>query len=567
MALKRERMRLGDLLIRQGMITQEQLDMALQKQKGSGKKLGEVLVDEGYITEDLIVRALQLQLGLEVVTLTGMQIPDDVLDLVSGDVLRKYVAIPFERDTYHMNVLHLAMADPMDLAALDDIAIITGMQIEPYIASSREVLSALDKYFGSSETLSAARRYTKEREAVQALSGDEAELDEEGINDSPIVQLVRSLVEQAIRQRASDIHIESGEETIRVRFRIDGALYNRMTYENSLLPAISTRIKIMSGMDISEKRRPQDGRMTVEVDRQEYDIRVSTIPTVYGEKIVLRLSSKLALSKSKTELGLTKEEMETFDKLLESPYGLILVTGPTGSGKSTTMYTALKELNQETVNIITVEDPVEAAIEGISQIQVNPKAEVTFARALRAILRQDPDIIMIGEIRDEETASIAVQASITGHLVLSTLHTNNAASTLSRLSDMGVERYLLADAVKGVIAQRLVRKLCPHCKKIRPAAEAEKKLLNKKPEDEVMVYDPVGCPICEHTGYFGRTAVFEILKIDDEIHRLISGNGETEDIMRAALKGGMKTLGANAARMVLDGVISIEEMVRASYED
>ena len=563
MAIRRERMRLGDLLIKQNVLTEEELKKALELQKGSGKKIGEVLVDNGFITEEMIVLALQIQLGLKVVQLAGVTIPKEVRGLVSVDLLKKYTCIPFELDPYNANILHLAMADPMDMMAIDDISIVTNLQVEPYIATTRDIRTAIDRWYGASETLDAARRFTKEREQLRVNTGEETGAD---VSDAPIVQLVRSLLEQAIRQRASDIHIEALESKVRVRYRIDGALYEKMVYDNSLLPAISTRIKIMGGMDISEKRKPQDGRMTIMVDRQEYDIRISSVPTVHGEKIVMRISSKLSLTKNKKELGLAPDELKRFDHMLSAPYGIIFVTGPTGSGKSTTLYTALSELNKEAVNIVTVEDPVEADIEGINQIQVNNKVNLTFASALRSILRQDPDIIMIGEIRDRETAGIAVQASITGHLVVSTLHTNNAAGTLNRMADMGVERYLIADSVVGVIAQRLVRKLCPHCRKKRLATEEEKRLLKQDTYKEMEIYEPTGCDLCNHTGYFGRTGVFEIMEVNEEIRDLIAEGGSSEELENAAKRAGMCTLHDNGIRYVLEGITSIEEMLKVSYE-
>ena len=550
-------------MIKQNVLTEEELKKALELQKGSGKKIGEVLVDNGFITEEMIVRALQMQLGLKVVQLAGVTIPKEVRGLVSVDLLKKYTCIPFELDPYNANILHLAMADPMDMMAIDDISIVTNLQVEPYIATTRDIRTAIDRWYGASETLDAARRFTKEREQLRVNTGEETGAD---VSDAPIVQLVRSLLEQAIRQRASDVHIEALESKVRVRYRIDGALYEKMVYDNSLLPAISTRIKIMGGMDISEKRKPQDGRMTIMVDRQEYDIRISSVPTVHGEKIVMRISSKLSLTKNKKELGLAPDELKRFDHMLSAPYGIIFVTGPTGSGKSTTLYTALSELNKEAVNIVTVEDPVEADIEGINQIQVNNKVNLTFASALRSILRQDPDIIMIGEIRDRETAGIAVQASITGHLVVSTLHTNNAAGTLNRMADMGVERYLIADSVVGVIAQRLVRKLCPHCRKKRPATEEEKRLLKQDTYKEMEIYEPTGCDLCNHTGYFGRTGVFEIMEVNEEIRDLIAEGGSSEELENAARRAGMCTLHDNGIRYVLEGITSIEEMLKVSYE-
>lgn len=563
MAIRRERMRLGDLLIKQNVLTEEELKKALELQKGSGKKIGEVLVDNGFITEEMIVRALQMQLGLKVVQLAGVTIPKEVRGMVSVDLLKKYTCIPFELDPYNANILHLAMADPMDMMAIDDISIVTNLQVEPYIATTRDIRTAIDRWYGASETLDAARRFTQEREQLRGNTGEEPGAD---VSDAPIVQLVRSLLEQAIRQRASDVHIEALESKVRVRYRIDGALYEKMVYDNSLLPAISTRIKLMGGMDISEKRKPQDGRMTIMVDRHEYDIRISSVPTVHGEKIVMRISSKLSLTKNKKELGLAPDELRRFDHMLSAPYGIIFVTGPTGSGKSTTLYTALSELNKEAVNIVTVEDPVEADIEGINQIQVNNKVDLTFASALRSILRQDPDIIMIGEIRDRETAGIAVQASITGHLVVSTLHTNNAAGTLNRMADMGVERYLIADSVVGVIAQRLVRKLCPHCRKKRLATEEEKRLLKQDTYKEMEIYEPTGCDLCNHTGYFGRTGVFEIMEVNEEIRDLIAEGGSSEELENAARRAGMCTLHDNGIRYVLEGITSIEEMLKVSYE-
>ena len=564
MAMRRERMRLGDLLIKQDVLTEENLKKALELQKGTGKKIGEVLVEKGFITEEMIARALQTQLGLKVIQLTGITIPKEVRNLVSVNLLKKYQCIPFELDPYNANILHLAMADPMDMAAIDDISIVTNLQVEPYIATPRDILTAIDRCHGASETMDAARRFTREREQLRGNAEDTIE--EADVSDAPIVQLVRSLIEQAVRQRASDIHIEALESKVRVRYRIDGALYEKMVYDNSLLPAISTRIKIMGGMDISEKRKPQDGRMSVMVDRREYDIRISSIPTVHGEKIVMRISSKLNLTRDIKELGLNLDEMSMLQHMLAKPYGILFVTGPTGSGKSTTLYTALSALNKEQVNIVTVEDPVEADIEGINQIQVNNKVELTFASALRSILRQDPDIIMIGEIRDQETASIAVQASITGHLVVSTLHTNSSASTITRLEDMGIEPYLIADSVIGVIAQRLVRRLCPFCKKPKQATRDEKEFMGLKEEENVTIYEPCGCSKCDNTGFKGRIGVYEIMQITPKLKTIISKREGADILKEEALKEGMHTLRMSATDYVLDGTTSFSEMVKVSFD-
>jgi type IV pilus assembly protein PilB len=386
------------------------------------------------------------------------------------------------------------------------------------------------------------------------------------------------MLEQAIRQGASDVHIEPFERVLRIRYRIDGALHEVMDYDPQLLPAMSARVKIMSGLDISEKRKPQDGRLTLHVDNREYDVRVSMLPTVYGEKTVMRLTAKDGLSRDKKHLGLTEADETRLDGILKNPHGIILVTGPTGSGKSTTVYTVLSELNVEEVNIITVEDPVEANVDGVNQVQVNVKADMTFAGALRSILRQDPDIIMIGEIRDNETAGIAVKASITGHLVISTLHTNSTAAAITRLLDMGIEGYLIGDAVVGIIAQRLVRKLCPNCKKPRPATDEEKRLLglfknkgetNARGEvidKEVIIYEPVGCPNCGGAGSKGRKAIYEIMTITNKLRSLIHEDAVVEDLKNAAVSEGMNTLRMAATREALMGNISLKELVKVAYE-
>ncbi|MFV0465081.1 MAG: GspE/PulE family protein [Lachnospiraceae bacterium] len=565
MAVRREKKKLGDILVREQVIKQEQLEQALALARESGKKIGEVLIELGYTSEQAIAKALASQLGLESISLLGLNIPKDIINLVSESILRKHVILPFAYDAMNPNIIKVAMADPMDMNALDDISIITNLWPEPVIATSAQIMAALDKHFGDAQASLAAAEYAKEREDQLARNQDEETNDD--INNSPVVQLVRTLIEQAARQRASDIHIEALENMVRIRYRIDGALYEKSSYNIHLLPAIMARIKIIGGMDISEKRKPQDGRITINVDNKEYDIRVSILPTVYGEKCVMRLAQKKALTRKKSELGLSEQEMKLFDQILQNPNGILLVTGPTGSGKSTTLYTALSELNREDVNIITVEDPVEANIDGINQVQVNVKADLTFATALRSILRQDPDIIMIGEIRDSETANIAVQASITGHLVVSTLHTNSAAGTLVRLLEMGIESYLLADAMIGVIAQRLVRKLCDHCKAPRQATEEECKRMGIDSLEPVTVYEHRGCENCDHTGYLGRTGIYEIMVINERLRELISKNSSAEQLKKAAQEIGMKTLRDSAARFVIHGETSFEEMMRITYEN
>lgn len=559
----RKKLRLGDALKQSGAIMDEQLGKGLELQKGSGKKLGEVLVDAGFLTEDNLVKALSEQLGYDIVDLQNRLISEEILKLVPLSVLKKYQVLPFEYAHHNPNVIRVAMANPLDFHAMDDISIVTNLQVEPVVATNRGILLAIDKYFGQDDVMTEIVQYAKEKEE-QLLEQDTSY--EEDINNSPIVKLVKTLIEQAVRQRSSDIHIEPMEHQVRVRYRIDGALYEKASYSMHLLPAIVARIKIIGGMDISEKRKPQDGRITQIVDRQEFDVRVSVLPTVFGEKVVMRLTSKAALTKEKGKLGLSKEELIKFDHILENPHGILLVTGPTGSGKSTTLYTALSELNKEDVNIITVEDPVEANVDGINQVQVNPKADLTFATALRSILRQDPDIIMIGEIRDSETATIAVQASITGHLVVSTLHTNSAASTITRLEDMGIESYLLADSIVGVIAQRLVRRLCPHCKKAREASFEEKILLQVQEEQPLMVYEPTGCSRCDNMGYMGRIGVYEIMEITHELKKVIAQKANADEIKEKALEEGMSTLRMSASRYVLEGITTIEEMKKVSFD-
>lgn len=566
MDLRKNKKRLGDLLIQAGLITQKNLESALIEQKKGNRKLGETLVDLGYIDELSIAKALHKQLKLDFVQLTGITIQPDILELVNEQILRKHMLIPFAFDMKDPNTLRVAMSDPMDIIAIDDLSIITNFKIAPVIALRREIAATIDRYYGNAEAMAVAERYTKERE-IQKNKEKEEQENNEDVNSSPIVILVRTMIDQAVRQRASDIHIEPYDKILRVRYRVDGILKEVMKYDRNLLSAIIARIKIIGGMDISEKRKPQDGRITAYVDREEYDIRVSILPTVFGEKIVMRLTSKKNLTKDKKDLGFSEDEMTKFDTILSKPHGMILVTGPTGSGKSTTLYTALSELNKDDVNIITVEDPVEANIDGINQVQVNPKVELTFASALRSILRQDPDIIMIGEIRDRETAEIAVKASITGHLVVSTLHTNSAASTITRLEDMGVEPYLIADATIGVIAQRLIRRLCSHCKIEKEADNLEKELLGIPKAKHQILYEPGGCHMCNDTGYHGRIGVYEIMPLTPMLKELISKEGNAAAIHELALQEGMKTLQGSVIEHVLEGTSSIAEMKKITYED
>lgn len=570
----RRKKRLGDLLLGAGVITQEQLEEALKKQKeaGNGQKFGMTLVDMGIMNDEIIAEALCHQMGLERVHLAGITIEDEVLALVDEKVLRKYMLLPYEFAPDNPNVLRVAFSDPLDMIAMDDLSIITGMQIEIRVTTVKDVSQALDRFYGNSEAMKVADQFAAERREKYGNNKDGKEESEE-VKQAPIVRLVNQIIEQAVHKRTSDIHFEPLENQLRIRFRVDGVLQEAMRHDISLLSAMVARIKIVGGMDISEKRKPQDGRMTQIVDRQEYDIRVSILPTVYGEKIVMRLAQKTALSRDKKDLGFEPEELHRFEDILKHPNGIMLVTGPTGSGKSTTLYTALSELNTEEVNIITVEDPVEANINGINQVQVNAKAGLTFAAALRSILRQDPDIIMIGEIRDGETAGIAVESAITGHLVVSTLHTNSAASTISRLADMGIENYLISDAVIGVIAQRLLRRVCPRCKRMVPADDLEKKELGIPEEkwgEEVLIphIEPnEECLECGGAGYKGRIGIYEIMQMSPALKRIIATGGTAEELEKEAIKEGMNTLVMSANKQVLKGITTLQEVHRVAYDN
>lgn len=564
MALFGKRVRIGDLLLSQGMITQQQLDTALSEQKIRKTKLGETLIALGYVSQKDFSDVLSRQLGVESVDLRKEGLQDAAIRLVPEDIMKKYELVPFAIDENNSNILKIAMSDPMYLPAIDDVSLITGMEVVPYFAPTAQIAMQIDRMFGKKQAMEAAAQYQLEH--ADELREEEESASSAEVDNAPIVKIVRTMLEQAIRQGASDIHIEPLERNLRIRYRIDGALREVMDYNTTLLPAMVARVKIMSGLDISEKRKPQDGRLTLQVDNREYDVRVSVLPTVFGEKTVMRLTAKDGLSREKKYLGLTPEDEERLDGILKNPHGIILVTGPTGSGKSTTCYTVLSELNREEVNIITVEDPVEANVDGVNQVQVNVRADLTFANALRSILRQDPDIIMIGEIRDGETAQIAVQAAITGHLVVSTLHTNSAASTITRLEDMGIEPYVVGDAVVGVIAQRLVRRLCPTCKQPR-LVEDEERIVLGVPEDEedVIIYEPSGCPLCNDTGYSGRIGVYEMMPVSKALQAVISTGATADKIEKQALAEGMLTLKMGAAKHVLNGITSMSEMKKIVY--
>ena len=565
MAYNRKRLRLGELLLENNLITEEQLNIALEEQKAKGIKLGEAIIGLGYVTQDAINDLLCQQLNIDFVDLRKIEIDDSIARMVGEKVVRKYMLLPFALDDRQANVIKVAMEDPMNIMAIDDIGIITGMTVQPYLSTHAYISTAIDKLYGKSQANAIAEQFMKEQG-----SGDDADNAEENkrqdVDNSPVVKLVNNIIEGGVRQRASDIHIEPFEYNVRVRYRIDGVLREIISYDRALYAAIIARLKVISGMDISEKRKPQDGRITITVDRREYDIRVSNLPTVFGEKVVMRLASKEGFKRDKKDLGLSPTDLVKFDNILRNPHGIILVTGPTGSGKSTTLYTALSELASDEVNIITVEDPVEANVDNVNQVQVNVKANLTFASALRSILRQDPDIIMIGEIRDGETAEIAVKASITGHLVVSTLHTNSTAASISRLIDMGIEPYLLGDSLVGIIAQRLVRRLCPECKEPYEADEEEKRVLKVPQNEPLKLYKACGCEACGNTGYYGRIGVYEIMPISRKIKNLIASGANADEITAQAVTEGMNTLRMSASNYVKQGLTSFSEMMKITYE-
>jgi len=551
--------RLGELLVEAGLITQEQLQKALSLQKSTGKKLGEILVEQGFVTEDEIVEVLEFQLGIPHIKLDQYNIDQEAVNLVSESIARRHTLIPIKVEG---DKIYVAMADPLNIFAIEDVAIYSGKNVQPVIAKAGDIKRAIERFYGKQEALRVAEELNKEASQRKhqrlVISSDEEQ-------ETPVVKLVNSIFEQAITLRASDIHIEPFENEVKIRFRIDGVLYDILKLELSVLASLIARIKVIGNMDISEKRIPQDGRTSFNFDNKQYDMRISSLPTIYGEKLVIRIADKSSFVKSKLELGFTDDDLEKYNRIISSPHGIILVCGPTGSGKTTTLYTILNELNTGTKNIITVEDPVESTIYGINQVEVNPKAGLTFASALRSILRQDPDIIMIGEIRDKETAEIAIRAAITGHLVLSTIHTNDAPSAITRLIDMGIESFLISSAVVGVISQRLVRKICPNCKTAYKPEISELQTLGIKEDSDIKFYRGRGCALCSNKGYYGRTGIYEILLVTKELKKLITRNASSDELKETAIKEGMKTLKEACVQRVLDGITTVEEFMRVTY--
>jgi type IV pilus assembly protein PilB len=562
--VKRKSKQLGQILIELGLITPEQLETALEEHQKTPKALGRVLIDLGMIKEADLVRALAEQVGLEFVDLTDAQIDPASTALLPEALARRYRALPIgDRD----GKLLVAMSDPANVYALDDIRTITGRDVQPVVATSADVEAAIAKFAGLDshvEQLAA--------EAAEGSEGEEHDL-EAALEDAPIVKLVNAIMSQAVAERASDVHIEPGERDVRIRFRVDGVLHEPMRPQpKNLQGGLISRLKVMADLNIAEKRVPQDGRISMKVGTRQLDLRVATLPTVHGEKVVIRVLDKSNALLALEQLGFMEDSYVRFETAFRKPYGAILVTGPTGSGKSTTMYSTLNILNEESKNIITVEDPVEYRMAGVNQIQVNPKAGLTFASALRSILRADPDIVLIGEIRDKETATIAIEAALTGHLVLSSLHTNDAPSAISRLVEMDVETFLVASAIDAVVAQRLARILCEKCKQPYRPEEAELGLAGF-PED---LWAEIGevyrapdlriakndCKACSGTGYRGRIGLYEVMLRSEEIERLTVERASADAIRNVAIQQGMQTLREDGLAKVRAGVTSIEEVAR-----
>lgn len=560
--------RLGDLLIAAGTITPEELDMGLQRQKETKERLGAALISAGIITEAELIEALRLQLGIEYIDLSKTTIPISMAQVVPKNIAKQFQVVPvrMERDE-----LYLAMSDPMNFYAIEEVKKAVRKKIVPMIATAEGVEHAILVLYGN-EGAARAIEAMKREAPTEEDNGEEAQFTgnilNDNINDAPTIRLVNSIIERAILERASDIHIEPKEKELQVRMRIDGVLRKILTIPKNLQNSVISRLKIMSGMDIAERRVPQDGRFNVKNKKREFDLRVNSLPTVYGEKIVARLLDKRSGYLTPDSIGLMGDNLKKYQRAIHCTSGVILIAGPTGSGKSSTMNTMISQLNTEEVNVVTLEDPVEYNIDGVNQVQINEKTGMDFANGLRAILRQDPDIIAVGEIRDGETAQISMRAAITGHVVLSTIHTNDAVGTIERLEDIGVEPYLIATALRAVISQRLVRRICPKCKKSYEATAEEVRRLGLSTEHKHIFYRGEGCADCFNTGYRGRIGVFEILEITPEIRPLISRQAGRPAIEQelASAHSEFKTLRENAIQLVEEGITTAEEVQRVIYE-
>ena len=568
--------RLGDILVSQNVVSEEQLQEALDLQRATGQRIGTVLMDNEWATEEQITCARGVQMDVPYVNVTR-EIPDPfVVAMVPFDVAQRGSLLPLsleQREGEALERLLVAMVDPWDVEAIDLVQRETRRRVEPLLASEGGLLAALERAYHESKGTNAAENFS-DTIAQAALSGMEtvAEADDVDVGEAmrqsdqaPVIRLVNTLFSEAVRRRASDIHVEPRKKDFQIRYRIDGHLQLVNTIPRSLLAAMTSRIKIMGDMDISEKRLPLDGRIALRIEGKSVDFRVSTLPTQYGERVVMRILDRTSTCLSLEDLGFSPGNQNAFDQLIHRPHGIILVTGPTGSGKTTTLYAALNALKSPTTNILTCEDPIEYELEGISQSAVNERAGLTFARQLRAILRQDPDVVLVGEIRDQETAEIAFRAALTGHLVLSTLHCNEAAGAASRLLDMGVQPFLIASTLIGVVAQRLVRRLCPHCRRETvPDAETLAMFRDiKVPIPPVMrLYEPVGCAQCGKTGTKGRLAVHEVMVVNNRIQRLTMDRAETSVLRREALDGGMIPMIRDGLEKVSQGLTCVDDVIR-----
>jgi type IV pilus assembly protein PilB len=567
-------LKLGELLTKAKLISPQQLERALEEQKQNGGRVGEHLVRLGFVTEEDILDCLSQQYGVPSINLRHFDIDESIIRLIPADVARKYQFIPVSKTGATLTV---AMSDPTNVFAMDDITFITGYRVEPVVASEEALREAIDKYYGTTHALELKKVMedlsTVEEASLEVLE-EEDELDvhdlEQSADEAPVVRLVNLILTDALKRGASDIHVEPYEKSYRVRFRIDGVLYEIMNPPMKLKEAIASRLKILAKLDIAEKRLPQDGRIKIKMKYQgklkELDYRVSTLPTLHGEKIVMRLLDKDNLMLDMTKLGFEKTSLKWFEEAIFQPYGMVLVTGPTGSGKTNTLYSALSRVNTPEVNIMTAEDPVEFQLPGINQVQMKETIGLNFAASLRSFLRQDPNIILVGEIRDFETAEIAIKAALTGHLVLSTLHTNDAPSTINRLMNMGIEPFLVATSVNLIVAQRLIRRVCQKCK--QPEDVPVQALLNvgfsEAEAPNIQLYKGRGCDACNQRGYKGRVALFEVMRVTEDMRELILSGASAVELRRKALEEGMIGLRHSGLQKIRDGVTTIEEVVRES---
>ncbi|MEG1104330.1 MAG: ATPase, T2SS/T4P/T4SS family [Oscillospiraceae bacterium] len=544
--------KLGEILINAGVITKEELEEALKAQKKTGQRLGTQLILSEFITEEQLCRALRDQLHLKYIDLISVHIDPEISLLVPEAMARASNMLPFEKNG---NIIKLAVSDPMDYASVHDIEIHTGLSADIYICEKSRVSEKIHELYTTQKVFDAAKALATSNELAEPVQNSTSNDDEE----QPIIRFVNNMLEQAVIMKASDIHIEPGARNMRVRFRVDGKLMDYINTGNEIFPSVCSRIKFIGGMSIAEKRIPQDGRASYNAAGQNIDLRLSTLPGIFGEKIVMRITTSLGFNLNIDSLGFSEGNKKVFNSLIHKPYGIVLVTGPTGSGKSTTLYTALNEIQRSDINIVTVENPVEMLVSGVTQVNINPAQGLTFPAVLRSVLRQDPDVVMIGEIRDTETAEIATSMSITGHLVFSTLHTYDAPSAVVRLIDMGIAPFMVASSVVGVISQRLVRVLCPQCKKAYEASKEEKRLLHVPLSEPLTLYTHEGCPHCTGTGFTGRTAVAEFMPITPLLRKSINASESSDRLRELACGEGMYSIANDARSLVINGTTSFNE--------